>query len=392
MLRARDIDLGREVAIKVLLEKHGARPEVVRRFVEEAQIGGQLQHPGVVPVYDIGRFGDRPFFTMKLVKGQTLAAILSQPAVDRQRLLSIVLLVAQTLAYAHAKGVIHRGLETANIMVGAFGEVQVMDWGLAKVLAEGGHDEQASRTQQEREQATTSRTSRPSGSRADIEAGLLLGAPAYMPPEQANDNPTSPDRRADVFGLGAILCEVLTGKPPYMGRSAEEVRRKACNGDLADATARLDACGADQELIALTKACLSPQATNRPKDAVAVTHALTAYLDRIQEGLRKAELAQAEARGRVADEAKRRRLALALAAAMVLALSLGGGWLWEKADREARQTQPTHEVNQAPSGGRDEAVLANLSPEERERLSRLWAEVEELLKKAKNPTPKDARK
>src|SRR6516225_4615743 len=139
VLRGRDVDLGRDLAVKVLLEKYVERPEVARRFIEEAQIGGQLQHPGVVPVYDIGRFGDRPFFTMKLVEGQTLAAILGhreQPTDDQPRLLNIALQVAQALAYAHAKGVIHRDLKPANIMVGAFGEVQVMDWGLAKVLAD----------------------------------------------------------------------------------------------------------------------------------------------------------------------------------------------------------------------------------------------------------------
>ena len=153
VLRGRDVDLGRDLAVKVLLEKHANRPDVARRFIEEAQIGGQLQHPGVVPVYDIGRFGDRPFFTMKLVKGQTLAAILGErtdPAADRPRLLGIALQVAQAMAYAHAKGVIHRDLKPANIMVGAFGEVQVMDWGLAKVLAEGGvaDEERASRAHQ----------------------------------------------------------------------------------------------------------------------------------------------------------------------------------------------------------------------------------------------------
>src|SRR5438105_1164301 len=123
VLRGRDVDLGRDLAVKVLLEKHAHRPEVARRFIEEAQIAGQLQHPGVVPVYDIGRFGDRPFFTMKLVKGQTLAALLGERNVghvsnvseeearwkrapqDRPRFLAIALQVAQTLAYAHAKGV-----------------------------------------------------------------------------------------------------------------------------------------------------------------------------------------------------------------------------------------------------------------------------------------------
>src|SRR5271166_6558959 len=183
VLRGRDVDLGRDLAIKVLLEKYADRSEVVRRFIEEAQIGGQLQHPGVVPVYDIGRFGDRPFFTMKLVKGQTLSSLLAERAdhnQERPRLLGIVLQVAQTLAYAHAKGVIHRDLKPANIMVGAFGEVQVIDWGLAKVLAEGGvaDEERASRAHQQPEDVTMIRTARcgPAGSfGADTEAGSLLG-------------------------------------------------------------------------------------------------------------------------------------------------------------------------------------------------------------------------
>src|SRR5262249_20851756 len=141
VLRGRDAELGRELAVKVLLEKHAGRPEVVRRFVEEAQLGAQLQHPGVVPVYDAGRFGGRPFFTMKLVKGQTLQALLAGragPAADLPRLLNVALQVAQAVAYAHAHGVIHRDLKPANVMLGTFGEVQVMDWGLAKVLPEGG--------------------------------------------------------------------------------------------------------------------------------------------------------------------------------------------------------------------------------------------------------------
>jgi serine/threonine-protein kinase len=357
VLRGRDVDLGRDLAVKVLLEQYANRPDVVRRFLDEAQVGAQLQHPGVVPVYDIGRFGDRPFFTMKLVKGQTLAALLTErtdPGTERPRFLGIALQVAQTVAYAHAKGVIHRDLKPANIMVGAFGEVQVMDWGLAKVLAEGGvaDEERQSRERHRAENVTQIRTARSTGSGVgtDTEAGSLLGTPAYMSPEQANGDIAHLDRRADVFGLGAILCEILTGKPPYVGRSSEEVRRKAANGDLADATARPDSCGADSELIVLTKACLSPEAIDRPKDAQAVVDGLAAYLDGVQERLHQAELAEAEARAKAIEEVKRRRLTLVLAATVLLALTLGGGgWLWVKNERAARQAQVTHEVNGALS-------------------------------------------
>jgi eukaryotic-like serine/threonine-protein kinase len=352
VLRGRDMDLGRDLAVKVLLEKHAHRPAVARRFIEEAQIGGQLQHPGVVPVYDIGRFGERPFFTMKLLKGQTLGALLgdrTDPAADRPRFLAIALQVAQPLAYAHAKGVIHRDLKPSNVMVGAFGEVQVMDWGLAKVLAEGGiaDEERASRLHHEPEDVTTIRTARSSGSTgsfgSETEAGSLLGTPAYMPPEQAIGDVANLDRRCDVFGLGAILCEILTGKPPYVGRSAEEVRRKAANGDLADAMARLDSCGADAELIALTKTCLSPEAIDRPKDAQAVADGLTTYLDGVQERAQAAERERAVAVARAIEERRRRRVQLALVASVLALTTLGGlsttYYLQQRAKRDQQELE-----------------------------------------------------
>jgi serine/threonine-protein kinase len=142
ILKGFDTDLGRDVALKVLDGELAKNPAVVQRFVEEAQIGGQLQHPGIVPVYELGLMSDdAPFFTMKLVKGRTLAALLKQRKSlgdNRGKLLAIFEAVCQTMAYAHSKGVLHRDLKPANIMVGAFGEVQVVDWGLAKVLHRGG--------------------------------------------------------------------------------------------------------------------------------------------------------------------------------------------------------------------------------------------------------------
>src|SRR5690348_16303718 len=125
VLKGRDTDLGRDIAVKVLLETHQGKTELVQSFVEEAQIAGQLQHPGITPVYELGQFADkRPYFTMKLVKGRTLAALLTarpDPAAQRTQLVGIFGQVCQTLAYAHARGVIHRDLKPANVMVGAFG-------------------------------------------------------------------------------------------------------------------------------------------------------------------------------------------------------------------------------------------------------------------------------
>ncbi len=199
VLKGRDPDLGREVALKVLREDYRNNADVVRRFVEEAQIGGQLQHPGVVPIYELGTFADqRPFFSMKLVKGHTLAQLLGErndPADDLPRFLSIFEAICQTVAYAHARGVIHRDLKPSNVMVGSFGEVQVMDWGLAKVLARGGvvDDEKAGNADPPETLIATAR----SGSDAPglSHAGSVMGTPAYMAPEQARGE-IEPGRRA----------------------------------------------------------------------------------------------------------------------------------------------------------------------------------------------------
>ena len=191
VLRGRDPDLGREVAVKVLRDEHRDNALIVERFIEEAQIGGQLQHPGIVPVYELGQFADRrPFFTMKLVKGRTLAALFAdrpEPRDGRARFLAIFAQVCHTVAYAHARGVIHRDLKPSNIMVGHFGEVQVMDWGLAKVLATGGvaDDIITNASRAANQNLTEVKTVRTGSSPAETLAGSSLGTPAYMAPEQS---------------------------------------------------------------------------------------------------------------------------------------------------------------------------------------------------------------
>ncbi len=183
-----------------------------------------------MPVYELGAFPDRrPFLAMKLVRGRTLAALLAErpsPTHDLPRFLSIFEQVCQTVAYAHARRVIHRDLKPSNVMVGSFGEVQVMDWGLAKVLPEGGVADERKRADSE----TEVRTSRTESSGAESQAGSVLGTPAYMAPEQARGEVDRIDERADVFGLGAILCEILTGQPPYAGSHAGRDRRPRPRG------------------------------------------------------------------------------------------------------------------------------------------------------------------
>jgi serine/threonine-protein kinase len=344
VLRSRDTDLGRDIAVKVLLQAHQDKPGMVLRFIEEAQIGGQLQHPGILPVYELGAFPDRrPYFTMKLVKGRTLAQLLKDrpdPAQDRPRFLKVFEHVCQTLAYAHGRGVIHRDLKPANVMVGAFGEVYVMDWGLAKVVTAEAADRERRPPAPDVSVIRTRRgedsSEVPTG--AQTQAGSVLGTPAYMPPEQALGEVERLDERADVFGLGAILCEILTGKPPYVGNDTAQVHRRAIRADLTDALARLDGCGADPGLVGLTKRCLEAEPEDRPRDAGVLAQELTAHLESVEARLRQAEVDGAEARARATEERKRRRLALALGGAVVVLLLLGGGgWFYVAEQRAERQ-------------------------------------------------------
>src|SRR5262245_9841507 len=339
-LKGRDPDLGRDVAIKVLRADLRDKADLVRRFVEEAQIGGQLQHPGVVPIYELGTFADRrPFFSMKLVKGQTLADLLaarSGPADDLPRSLSIFAAIAQTMAYSHTRGVIHRDLKPSNVMVGSFGEVQVMDWGLARVLPRGGVAADARAGQEP--PAETLITTAGSGSDRDLSrAGSIMGTPSSMPPEQARGQTDRIDERADVFALGSILREVLTARPAFTGRAATEILRKAADGATADALARLDGCGAEAELIGLAKDCLEVEPEGRPRDANVVAERITAYLAGVQERVQAAERERAVAVARAIEERRRRKLQVGLAASLLALTTAGGlGTTYYLQQRQAR--------------------------------------------------------
>jgi eukaryotic-like serine/threonine-protein kinase len=343
ILKGRDPDLGRDLAVKVLLEAHRDNPDLVRRFIEEAQIGGQLQHPGVVPVYELGTFGDsRPYFTMKLVKGRTLADLMASrdgPLDDIAKFLGIFEQIAQAVAYAHARGVIHRDLKPSNVMVGSFGEVQVMDWGLAKVLPKGGVSDDASAGKVvANETVIATARSGPDADGIDLSrAGSIMGTPSYMAPEQARGEVDRVDERADVFALGSILCEILTGQPAFLGRNSGEIQRKAALGDTADALTRLDASGADLDLIGLARHCLSREPEDRPANAATLAGRLTSYQSAVQRKLRDSERDRAVAEATAVEERKRRKLQVGLAAA-VLALSTVGGlsFAFQLQQRQAR--------------------------------------------------------
>jgi WD40 repeat protein/serine/threonine protein kinase len=215
---ARDNDLVREVALKEV-RADAASSEAVRRLIKEAQITGQLQHPNIVPVYEVHR-GERPFYTMKLVRGKTLAATIQEhherkrtgheDPISMPRLMSIFVSICNALGYAHSRGIIHRDLKPQNIVLGDFGEAIVLDWGLARSL-EGDSDS----VNENAEEPFAPLTFTDDALTDATQTGAALGTPAYMAPEQATGRVDLMDARTDIYGLGAILFEIVTGQPPH---------------------------------------------------------------------------------------------------------------------------------------------------------------------------------
>ncbi len=212
--RVWDRVLDREVVRKVI---HAALwPSDESRFANEARITGRLQHPGVIPVHDLGQLPDgRPYYIMEEVQGRTLESMIESmdwtaaPEPNIRRVVEVLRRVAETVAYAHAQGVIHRDLKPANIMLGSYGEVRVVDWGLA-------HDLTSPEAASDPDLAT-------SGASRLTRLGDVLGTPAYMPPEQALGKLELMGPWGDVYAIGATLYHALSGRPPYLGSAASVI-------------------------------------------------------------------------------------------------------------------------------------------------------------------------
>jgi PAS domain S-box-containing protein len=222
---ARDTGLNRDVALKELHPELAANNVAMARFIREAFITGQLEHPGVVPVYELAGADDQrqPFYTMRFVKGRTLAqasvdyhqkrATGADASLELSALLHAFVTVCNTVAYAHSRGVIHRDLKGENVILGDFGEVVVLDWGLAKwVDAPDSPDEAARGYMSDNPDLTLQ--------------GQMMGTPASMAPEQAAGRHDEVDHRTDIYGLGALLYEILTGQTPFAGGTTHEVLQR----------------------------------------------------------------------------------------------------------------------------------------------------------------------
>lgn len=292
-----DLEIGREVAIKVLSEKKSVRGRSAQRFVREAMLQAQLEHPAIVPVYEVGATPEgRPFFSMKRVRGQTLSAVLKDrrrgdpqtlASFTTRRLLEDFSRLCLAVAFIHQRGVIHRDIKPANVMLGEFGEVYLLDWGLAKQRLD--HDD-VSELEEESAPEHTLEIVPPEPTRE----GAMLGTPGYMSPEQARRDVAEPiTNKADVYALGVLLYEIVTDRRLHRGSSADARIQSTLNTGLVSMAERFPELGLAPELTALIETALNPIPSLRTCDAREMHHRIQRHLDGFRD---------VESRNRQADQ------------------------------------------------------------------------------------------
>lgn len=255
----KDLHLMRVVCYKSLKPEFADDPAEQRRFVREARVSAMLQHPNTMPTYELGRdMQGNCYFTMKLVHGYTLREIFDfRERYDLTRLVEVVIQVAHALEYAHGHGVAHRDIKPENVLVGPFGEVLLMDWGLAKVWHPDGKAEEVDTVGGLGAQATTMSNL--------TDEGPVQGTISYMSPEQIRGD-SDLDYRTDIYSLGAVLYEVLTGRPPVVGDSVDEILGQTLAGEL-DNPSQVAGGHVPQRLEAICMQCLQTAADGRIQTA-----------------------------------------------------------------------------------------------------------------------------
>ncbi|MCD0457914.1 serine/threonine-protein kinase [Roseiconus lacunae] len=310
--RAQDQQLKRSVALKILRHRYLDRCEaVVERFRREAATMASLQHPGVPSVYEVGRFADDSnYIAMRLVEGETLSKVLAGSERNEEslsHLLNIFANVCQTVAYAHSIGIVHRDLKPSNIMVGKFGETQVMDWGIAKLLEDG--DELTGEILKQDRFATYD--------------GTVTGTPGYMAPEQAMGRSNEVNRATDVFALGAILFEVLVGRRMLADAgTTTELLESPIDLDRNSVQQALVDADVPAELSKLMMQCIQIDPGLRPQSAEVIAQAVTDYIESIPKKLVETQIENAAQEARFAEIFKRRRRWSVVTAVIAVLLSV----------------------------------------------------------------------
>ncbi len=295
----RDGRIGRDVAMKVVRPESRANKDLCARFLREARVQGQLEHPGIVPVYDVGvDEAGAMFFTMRCLRGKTLAQIIAglrsgDPATvaaySRRKLLTAFSALCLTVDYAHSRGVLHRDIKPSNVMLGAYGEVYLLDWGIAKIV--------------DVPVKTIDMRGAPAGN-ATV-PGEMLGTPGYISPEQAWGNTDQLDARSDVYALGTLLFEVLAYKPLHKRGDVLRVLRSTTEGADARASVRAPEREVPPELDEICVTATAREKTRRYTSARALHDAIERFMDgdrnlELRRDLASEHAARAQARAEAA--------------------------------------------------------------------------------------------